>query len=464
VRSTAASSAASEIVKPALARGDLRCIGATTLTEYRRHIERDAALERRFEPVMVEEPGAIQARRILAGLAPALALHHGVEISEAALDAAVDLTVRYVPHRRLPDKAIDAIDQSAARLRLESLKSTGARLEVNDQTVACTVSQWTGIPLEQLSGAATQRLLALESELRARVVGQDHACEAVARAILTGRSGLADPNRPIGTFLFLGPTGVGKTELAKAVSHCVFGDEKRLVRFDMSEYTEPHSVSKLIGAPPGYVGHEQEGLLVSALRTHPDSVVLFDEIEKADAQVFDLFLQIFDEGRLADAHGKRADFRNAVIILTSNLVFRFGAPPATPLGFKSEPPPPAPVAIDVRAALATVLRPELVNRIDEILVFQPLDRPALRHIIDRYVDGIEQLVPQGLDIELSDEIYDLLIERGVNSQFGARELRRTIDRHLRHPIAQELLRRGPSDRKVRVRLDRDQILFEFASS
>ncbi len=455
---------ASDIVKPAMARGELRCIGATTIAEYRRHIERDAALERRFEPVLVDEPAPEQARMIVAGLAPALALHHGVEIADSALEAAVELTIRYLPHRRLPDKAIDAIDQSAARLRLEGPKSPTDRLVVNDQAIACTVSQWTGIPLEQLSGAAAERLLSLESKLRDRVVGQDAACEAVARTILTGRSGLADPNRPMGTFLFLGPTGVGKTELAKALAHCVFGDEKRLVRFDMSEYMEPHSVSKLIGAPPGYVGHEGEGLLVSALRTHPDSVVLFDEIEKAHAQVFDLFLQVFDEGRLTDAHGKRADFRHAVIILTSNIVFRLPAPPATPLGFRAEPAAPAPVRFDVRDALATVLRPELVNRIDEILVFQPLDRAALRRIIDRYLKSIEQLVPQGLDIELSDGVYDLLIERGVSSQFGARELRRAIDRHLRHPIAEELLRRGPAAGTVRVVRDQDRIRFEFAPS
>jgi ATP-dependent Clp protease ATP-binding subunit ClpA len=235
------------------------------------------------------------------------------------------------------------------------------------------------------------------------------------------------------------------------------------VRYDMSEYMESHSVSKLIGAPPGYVGHEGEGLLVSALRTHPDSVVLFDEIEKAHPQVFDLFLQVLDEGRLSDAHGKHADFRHAVIIFTSNLVFRMAPPPAPPLGFRREEAPSAPVRIDVRDALATVLRPELVNRIDEIIVFQPLDEAALRRIIDRYVKSIEQLVPQGLEIELSDEVYDLLIEHGVSSQFGARELRRTIDRHLRHPIAQELLRRGPAERRVGVRLDQGQLVIDFTT-
>ena len=453
---------ASEIVKPALARGELRCIGATTITEYRRYIERDAALERRFEPVMVEEPSPSEARQILAGVAPTLATHHGVEILPEAIEAALDLTVRYVPNRRLPDKAIDAIDQSGARVRLGAMKGGDgtASFRVTEQTVACTVSQWTGIPLERLSGKDVQHLLELEEELRRSVIGQDHACKAIARAIMTSKSGLADPDRPTGTFLFMGPTGVGKTELARSLARLLFGNEKRLVRFDMSEYMEPHSVAKLIGAPPGYVGHEQEGLLVSAVRTHPDCVVLFDEVEKAHPQVFDLFLQILDEGRLSDAHGKRADFRNAVVILTSNVEVRPVVQPAT-LGFKAEPPA-LHMTIDLRDELIRYFRPEFVNRIDEILLFNRLEKRALRSIIDRYVKSLEALAARDLRIEFEDDVYEFLIERGVSDRFGARELRRAIDRYVRQPLAEEFIRRGPSTGVVRARLEQDRLQFEFA--
>jgi ATP-dependent Clp protease ATP-binding subunit ClpC len=460
--STGESVGAAEIVKPALARGDLRCIGATTVAEYRRHIERDAALERRFEPVMVEEPTPGQAREILAGVAPSLAEHHGVAITPDAIEAALELTIRYIAHRRLPDKAIDALDQSGARLRLAMSKRGGAtRPELGREAVACTVSQWTGIPLERLSADDARQLVRLEEDLRGCVVGQDHACKAVARAILTAKAGLADPERPTGVFLFLGPTGVGKTELARSLARLLFGSERRLVRFDMSEYMEPHSVAKLIGAPPGYVGHEQEGLLVSALRTHPDSVVLFDEIEKAHPRVFDLFLQIFDEGRLADAHGQRADFRNAIIILTSNLGIG-PVEPAVRLGFKAEAAPRA--AFDPREQLTGFFRPELVNRIDEILLFQPLDAQALRRIVDRHLKVLEHQTTPHLEIALAAEVYDFLIERGTSEQFGARELRRTIDRYLRQPLAEELLRRNARGGAVRATLAGDRVQFELVAT
>jgi ATP-dependent Clp protease ATP-binding subunit ClpC len=452
---------ASEIIKPALARGELRCIGATTIAEYRRYIERDAALERRFEPVLVEEPTVGEARAILAGLSPSLAAHHGVTIAPQALEAALDLTVRYVPGRQLPDKAIDAIDQSCARARLKAISTRGVSSPtVGVDAVATTVSQWTGIPLERLSGEDAQHLLRLEDDLSRSVFGQNHACRAVAKAIMTAKAGLADPDRPTGVFLFMGPTGVGKTELARSLARLLFGDEKRLIRFDMSEYMEPHSVAKLIGAPPGYVGHEQEGLLVSAVRTHPDCVVLFDEIEKAHPQVFDLFLQIFDDGRLTDAHGKRADFRNAVIVLTSNLQFREAELP-TPLGFKSEPPPPQ-APVDLRFALSHYLRPELVNRIDEIILFHPLGTDTLRLIIDRHVASLAKLAHGHPRIELAAPVYDFLIAHGASDHFGAREMRRAIDRHLRQPLAEELLRHGDGAEVIRVGLTGDRVSFEVA--
>jgi ATP-dependent Clp protease ATP-binding subunit ClpC len=414
---------ASEIVKPALARGDLRCIGATTIEEYRRHIERDSALERRFEPVMIEEPTPSETKLVLQGLAPSLELHHGVEIAPEAIEAAVELTVRYVPGRRLPDKAIDALDQCGARIRLRTLSAgrgeSSPTRTVDRESVACTVSQWTGIPLERLSGEDVGHLLELEEQLRSRVLGQDHACSAIARAVMTSKAGLSDPERPSGVFLFLGPTGVGKTELAKSLAHHLFGDEKRLVRFDMSEYMEPHSVAKLIGAPPGYVGHEQEGQLVAAVRTHPHCVVLFDE----------------------------------------NLQIRPTEAPKT-LGFAAQAAAPEP-PVEPRELLTGYFRPELVNRIDEILVFNSLGETELRLIIDRYVQDLERLAAaRELRIELTEEVYEFLIAHGVSEQFGARELRRVIDRYVRQPLAEELIRRGDSASLIRLTFSDNQIRFE----
>ena len=469
---------ASNILKPALARGELRCIGATTIAEYRRHIEADPALERRFEKVLVDEPTPDEAVAILSHLRPYLESHHQVEILPQALEAAVELTSRHVLDRQLPDKALDAIDQSCARKRLQryagaglgdaSSTSTviaeGAPIRVRARDVAKTVSQWTGIPLAKISGEAAKSLLNLEDELKSRVFGQDKAVRAVARTVLTARAGLAEPDRPLGVFFFTGPTGVGKTHLAKSLAAVLFGDAKRLVRVDMSEYAEQHTVSNLIGAPPGYVGHENEGLLISALRTHPHCIVLFDEVEKAHPKVFDLFLQIFDEGRLQGTRGKSADFTQAVIILTSNIDPRPDRAPVVGFGAEEEAEK-AEAEADAREALLARLRPELVNRIDEVITFEHLDRKSLRRIVDGYIAGIEELLkPRRLVLALAEEVYDRLIELGVSDEYGARELRRAVDLHLRQPLAAEILRRGEGIAGIQVSVEDGELRFEALES
>jgi ATP-dependent Clp protease ATP-binding subunit ClpC len=434
---------AASILKPSLARGEIRCVGATTLDEYRRWIEQDAALERRFEKILVEEPAPDQGRRMLEGAAATLSAYHRVEIAPEAVAAALELTVRYVPQRRLPDKAIDALDQSCARVLLNALASagdsTGALPLVRDADIARTVAQWTGIPVERISGEEARRLLQVEEELRRRVIGQDHAVAAVSRAVVTARAGLADPRRPTGVFLFLGPTGVGKTELARGLAEVVFGDEKRLLRFDMSEFTEPHSVAGLLGAPPGYVGYEKEGRLVSAVRTAPHSVVLFDEVEKAHPKIYDLFLQIFDEGQLKSAAGAPADFRNSIVILTSNLDPHPVA--EKQVGFAEKPEPTA--GLDSRTVLTSYFRPELLNRIDEVILFKPLALRGLRVILQRLLGEIEKLASQrGIHLVLDDSAQEWLIAQSAPERFGARELRRVLDRCLRQPLAREILERG----------------------
>lgn len=458
---------ASNILKPALARGELRCIGASTLAEYRRHIEPDPALERRFERILVDEPSQAEAVAILEHLKPYLESHHEVEISPQALKTAVDLTARHVLDRQLPDKALDALDQSCARKRLRRYTGSGgqppedrpaqeASILVAEEDVASTVAQWTGIPLEKISGEAARSLLNLEDQLKERVFGQDPAVRAVTRTVLTAKAGLAEPERPLGVFFFTGPTGVGKTHLAKSLAEILFGDAKRLVRLDMSEYMEEHTVSNLIGAPPGYVGHEREGVLISALRTHPHSIVLFDEVEKAHPRIFDLFLQIFDDGRLTGTHGKSADFTQSVIILTSNIDPRPERRPV--VGFEASADEPTD---DARDALLARMRPELVNRLDEVVAFNPLDSAALRRIVDGYVAGIEELMSaRELALELDDAVYDRILELGDSRQFGARELRRAVDVHLRQPLAAEILKHGDGITGIRVSTAGEEIRFE----
>jgi len=456
---------ASNILKPALARGEIRCIGATTIDEYRRHIEPDPALERRFEKVMVDEPTSAEALEILINTRAGLEAHHQVDITPEALEAAIELTVKHVVDRQLPDKALDAIDQSCARRRLQRY-ATGdpqAPVSVGASDVANTVSQWTGIPLERISGEAAKSLLSIEDELTKRVVGQEKAVRAVARTVLTAKAGLSDPNRPLGVFLFTGPTGVGKTHLAKSLAEVLFGDVKRLVRIDMSEYMEPHTVSNLIGAPPGYVGHEQEGTLISALRTHPHCIVLFDEMEKAHPKVFDIFLQIFDEGRLTGTHGKTADFTQSVVILTSNIDIApqekaaLGFAPAEETGKPKE-------EADPRETLAGLLRPELVNRIDEIVHFGHLSSDLLRSIVDRYVADIEALLRgRNLHLDLDEAVYEHLLELADCKTFGARELQRVVDRHLRQPLATEVLRMADEVGRIRVDLKDGKLEFQATS-
>lgn len=450
---------ASNMLKPALARGEIRVIGATTIPEYRMSIEKDAALDRRFDQVRVEEPSREDALEIMRAVQKSFETHHGVRIEWAALEAAVDLTIRHCPDRNLPDKALDAVDQSCARHRLQVLREDrgGDRPPhespvVRQEDIIRTVSQWTGIPLERMTTETARSLLNLERRLRERVLGQDAAVKAVARSVMTARAGLSVPDRPIGVFLFLGPTGVGKTELAKALCDQLFGDEKRLIRFDMSEYAEAHAAAKLIGAPPGYVGYEQEGLLISAVRTYPHCVVLFDEVEKAHPKLFDLFLQIFDEGRLSGSHGEQADFTQAIVIMTSNLDPHADEGPK--VGFKTdEELPGGQVSIETRKLLAQSLRPELVNRIDEILSFSPLGTASLRGIIDHYLKAIEsQLEDRQVELRLDEDVYSRLIEMGESEQFGARELRRVVDHEIRQPLAERLLRSAGDSGRINVRL------------
>jgi len=486
---------ASNMLKPALARGELQCIGATTLDEYHKHIEKDAALERRFAPVYVEEPNVEDTIQMLRGLRDRYEAHHKVRFSDAALVDAARLSARYVTDRHLPDKAIDLMDEAAAKLRvaLYSLppelkdkkseldrlaaeeeqagverdyeraaqkKSERLRLEtefnerrnlwenehhldevVDTRDIAEVVAQWTGIPVSQMMETEAQKLLHMEERLHEHIIGQDEAIRAISDAIRRGRSGLKDPRRPIGSFIFIGPSGVGKTELAKALACFMFDDEDALVRIDMSEYREQHTVSRLFGAPPGYVGYEEGGQLTEAVRRRPYRVILFDEIEKAHPEVWNALLQILDDGRLTDGQGRTVDFRNSVLIMTSNLgteyVRRSGS-----LGFISHGSGPEERAEQekIEKALKSTFRPEFLNRVDEIITFSPLSKDHMAFIVDLQMKEVaERLGERGLNVELTETARKWLAERGYDPAFGARPLKRALQKYVESPLSVSLL-------------------------
>ena len=484
---------AANLLKPALARGGLQLIGATTQEEYRRMIEKDAALERRFQPVRVEEPTPETTRTILQTLAPRYGRHHGLTFQPEALDAAVTLSVRYLPDRRLPDKAIDLMDEAAAQARLQALalppelqalagrvqaaalardeaiaaqdyegaaryrdaetdfrrELEGGRRQwqahqptpvVTPQDVARTLSQWTGIPLSALTQPEREKLLGLEAALARRVAGQQEAVAAVARAVRRGRAGLKEPDRPVGAFLFLGPTGVGKTELCKALAQTLFGTEEALLRFDMTEFAEKHTMSRLTGSPPGYVGHEEGGQLTEAVRRHPYSVLLFDELEKAHPDVWSLLLQIMEDGVLTDAHGRRADFRNAILVMTSNVGGERLAT-GTPLGFAGGAGTGQGQEAALQRELRQVFRPEFLNRLDETVLFHPLGDRELEAIAGKLLASFGQrLAGSGVTFAPDQEAVSLLARQGKDARYGARPLRRLIRRQVENPAAEMLLR------------------------
>jgi ATP-dependent Clp protease ATP-binding subunit ClpC len=500
---------ASNMLKPALARGELHVIGATTLDEYRKNIEKDPALERRFQPVFVREPTVDETIEILHGLKDRYEAFHRVRISDEAIIAAAELSDRYIRDRFLPDKAIDLIDQASARVRLRtktksddtrSLEEDLRRLarerdqataaedydragEIKDQIesrrgelddrrtgraraaevlaedIAEIVSRATGIPVSQLTTEERDRLMKLEQELHGRIVGQEEAVAAVAEAVRRSRAGLADPNRPDGSFLFLGPTGVGKTELARALAEALFGDESLMVRFDMSEFQERHTVSRLVGAPPGYVGYEEAGQLSEAVRRRPYAVLLFDEIEKAHPDVFNILLQILDDGRLTDSQGRAVDFKNTIVIMTSNIgADRIQEYARTGGDFEA-------LKEELMDVLRGSFRPEFINRIDEIIVFRALTDEQLGEITKLLLDRLtRRLRAQRIGVEFSDEAVKLLAEEGFDPQFGARPLRRTIQRRVENELSRLLLGGAvePGD-KVIVAVEGGDLNFEVES-
>ena len=510
---------ASNILKPSLSRGEIQLIGATTQEEYRRYIEKDAALERRFQPVTVEEPTEQETLEILKGLRPYYEKHHGVTIEDEALEAAVKMSVRYINDRFLPDKAIDIIDEAASKVQLggyrsvpeidqfeteireilqqkelaikkadlsmakelqqrqneieEQIQSRKAKeerrnkrkhLTVTENSVADIVSDWTKIPVKKLTGGETKRLAALEKELHKRVIGQDEAVKAVAQAVKRGRVGLKDPHRPIGSFLFLGPTGVGKTELSKALAEAVFGSEQAMIRVDMSEYMEKHSVSKLIGSPPGYVGYDEGGQLSEKVRRNPYSVLLFDEIEKAHPDVFNILLQVLDDGHITDAHGRKVDFKQTIIIMTSNVGAQAIIEPKK-LGFMSEKDDRQDyerMKSGVMEEVRRLFKPEFLNRIDEIMVFHPLKKPEIKKIVNILLKNLEKRCEEqlGIELKISESVKDYLAESGFDSKYGARPLRRAIQNRLEDPMANKILDGGiKTGDTVKIQLLKKEIHF-----
>ena len=436
---------AANILKPALGRGEVQIIGATTPEEYRRHIEKDAALERRFQPVKVTEPGREQTMEMLQSLQPALEKHHGVSLDEEALTAAYELSVRYINDRFLPDKAIDLLDEAAAAVHVE-----GGRRQVTAADVAQVVSLWTEIPLSSLDESESQRLQGLEDQLKQRIIGQDEAVSAVARAIRRSRVGLKDPRRPVGSFLFLGPTGVGKTELCRALAATVYGDENAMIRLDMSEYMEKHSVSRLIGSPPGYVGYEDGGQLTEKVRRKPWSVVLFDEIEKAHEDVWSILLQIMDDGHLTDSTGRRVDFSNTVIVMTSNIGAKTITENRPALGFAdSQRQGEEDMNQKVMAELRATFRPEFLNRVDETIVFHRLSDEHLCAITQTLLEQVKQRFQAlGITLLVPEDTARWLASQGHDDKFGARPLRRTVQHCIEDAAAEQLLegKIGPGDR------------------
>ena len=433
------------IIKPALARGELHVIGATTLEDYRKSVEKDAALERRFQPVRVDAPDAASALKILKRLCGRYEKYHHVQVTEEALEAAVKLSDRYITDRNLPDKAIDILDEACASVRLHSSKDYSGQMGdpvVDADTVRHIISQWTNIPLTRLNAAESTSLLQLEEALHERIVGQGKAVKAVAQAVRRARAGLKDPHRPMGSFLFLGPTGVGKTELAKALAENLFGDERALLRFDMSEYMEKHTASRLIGAPPGYVGYEEGGRLTSAVKRRPYSIVLLDEIEKAHPDIFNLLLQIMEDGRLTDGQGVTVDFRNCVILMTSNACAELMSDRRS-LGFAVD----ADTAVanqkqNVLQGIKDIFRPEFLNRLDEIIVFDPLGKKELAQIVDKMLEELQKrLRDTGLRLRMTAAARDKLLQSGMDVRYGARPLRRALQKEIEDKLADLYLER-----------------------
>ncbi|TRU46498.1 MAG: ATP-dependent Clp protease ATP-binding subunit [Microcystis aeruginosa Ma_QC_Ch_20071001_S25D] len=451
---------ASNLLKPALARGELQCLGATTLDEYKRHIERDAALERRFQPVMVGEPTKEQAIEILRGLKATYEDFHQVKYDQKAIEAAVNLSSRYINDRFLPDKAIDLLDEAGSRTHLRySLQSTSPA-EVNEESplinpeslipvvdaeeIAQIVAAWTGIPVTQLTQTESESLLNLEYQLHERIIGQQEAVNAVSRAIRRARVNLKNPNRPIASFIFAGPTGVGKTELTKALAKLLFGSESSMIRLDMSEFMESHTVSKLIGAPPGYIGYNEGGQLTEAVRRQPYRVVLFDEIEKAHPDVFNLLLQLLEDGRLTDSQGRRVDFKNTLIIMTSNIGSKVIEKGGNSLGFEMADDLAQSryqqISNRVTEELKQYFRPEFLNRLDEIIVFRQLTREEVTQIADILIaDLAKQLTEKGISVEVTAAFKDLVINEGYDPSYGARPLRRALTRRLEDSLAVAML-------------------------